>query len=87
MGNESKHKITICMGSSCFTRGNNKSVEIVKTYLEQNNLEAEVEFVGSLCHNKCKCGPIIIVDDQVFERVSTQSVTEILDHVFNGGAV
>lgn len=82
--NQGINKIVICMGSSCFTRGNNKSVEIIKKYLEEKGIAAEVSFVGSLCHNKCKSGPIILVNDQVFERVSPQSVTEILDHVLAG---
>lgn len=79
------HEIVMCMGSACYTRGNNSSVEIVGDYLERNGLKASVSFRGCLCTNRCKAAPVIIIDQKTFERVAPQSVIEILDHVFKGG--
>lgn len=79
---KARHEIIMCMGSACFTRGNNRSVEIVKNYLQQNGLEAEVTFRGCLCNNRCKAAPVITIDNRVFERVVPQSVVEVLDHIF-----
>lgn len=82
-----QHEIIMCMGSACFTRGNNHSVEIVKKYLAQKNMQAKVTFKGCLCNNRCKSAPVISIDGQHFEKVLPQSVIEILDHFFleNGG--
>ncbi len=79
------HEIVMCMGSACFTRGNNRSVEIVREYLEVNGLEAKVVFKGCLCTNRCKAAPVIIIDQHSFEKVAPQSVAEILKHVFEAG--
>lgn len=81
--NISRHEIVMCMGSACFTRGNNRSVEIVKDYLQKNGLEETVSFRGCLCNNRCKAAPVIAVDDKVFERVLPQAVIEVIDHVLN----
>ncbi|MBU1107770.1 MAG: (2Fe-2S) ferredoxin domain-containing protein [Candidatus Riflebacteria bacterium] len=77
-----QHEIIMCMGSACFTRGNKHSVEIVKQYLAQRNLQAIVTFKGCLCNNRCKAAPVITIDGHHFEKVLPQSVTEILDHFF-----
>jgi NADH:ubiquinone oxidoreductase subunit E len=70
------------MGSACFTRGNNRSVEIVKDYLEKNGIAAEVTFRGCLCTNRCKSAPVILINQRPFEKVAPQAVIGILDHVF-----
>lgn len=51
-----KHDITICLGSSCFSRGNKSVLEIVKTFLKEHNLESEVFFMA-IC-----VGDIVIRD-------------------------
>lgn len=79
---DNRHEIIMCMGSACFTRGNNRNVEIVKDYLKTHNLEARVTFKGCLCNNRCKTAPTITINGQNFEKVVPQSVKEILDHVF-----
>ncbi|UKI42762.1 MAG: hypothetical protein L6V95_07880 [Candidatus Melainabacteria bacterium] len=51
------NEIKICMGSSSFARGNNENLEIIETFIKENNLEAKYELVGSRCENKCEFGP------------------------------
>lgn len=75
-----KNKITLCMGSACFTRGNNRNLEIIKNYLKDNNLESEVLFKGCLCNNLCNSAPVITINEKTFEQVSPQAVSELLDH-------
>ena len=36
------NEIKICMGSSCFARGNNENLEIIETFIKENNLEAKM---------------------------------------------
>ena len=64
----SKRQIRICLGSSCFSRGNNTNLGAIKKYLSENNLEAEIDFCGHLCEELCSKGPIIRID-----RVCTKS--------------
>ena len=55
--------IKVCMGSSCFARGNIQNLQLIQNYLKENNLEAEVELVGLRCCDKCSQGPNITIDD------------------------
>ena len=35
-----KRKIVICMGSSCFARGNEENLRVIEDFLKSNNLQA-----------------------------------------------
>ena len=34
-----KPKIVVCIGSSCFSRGNERNVEVIQKYLEEHHLK------------------------------------------------
>jgi NADH:ubiquinone oxidoreductase subunit E len=77
-----KHHIKICLGSSCFSRGNNVNVEVVKKFLREHTLEAEVTFSGRLCEDMCNRGPVIVIDDRVYEDVNLSRLHKILEEEF-----
>ncbi|HOX48637.1 MAG TPA: (2Fe-2S) ferredoxin domain-containing protein [Spirochaetia bacterium] len=77
-------KIWICMGSSCYARGNARNAELVQSWLKQKGLDATVEFAGTLCEGRCKEGPILKIGERLFTGVSPASVGEILEHVLGG---
>ncbi len=81
-----KPKITICMGSSCFARGNERNLAVCEAYLDAHGLKDEVdlELSGSLCTGNCADGPIVIVDDRVYRRVDRGVMSDILNEVFGG---
>lgn len=71
-------KITVCMGSSCFARGNAENLEFIENYIKNNNLDATIELSGSRCENKCAEGPNIIIDDKAYHNVTIEKLREIL---------
>lgn len=79
-----KPQITICMGSSCFARGNARNLEIAEEFLASRGLqeEVDVELGGSLCTGNCAEGPIVIVDGHVHTRVDRGSMVDILAALF-----
>jgi len=77
-----KIEITICLGSSCFSRGNGKTLQAINKYLEENKLNDMVFFHGELCTGKCAKGPILKIGDQIYEEVDPDSVVDILNGVF-----
>ena len=77
-----KRRISICLGSSCFARGNNANIAVVKQFLADRGLEAEVTFTGQLCENMCNRGPSICIDDQVYEEVNLSLLHKILEEEF-----
>ena len=75
-----KPRIVICIGSSCFSRGNTKNVETAEKYLEENGYrdEVDVDLSGSLCQGRCADGPIVVIDDRVYTKVDTGLMLDLL---------
>jgi len=53
-----KPKIIICMGSSCFARGNEKTVEACESFMAERGLKdaVDVDLGASLCTGNCADG-------------------------------
>jgi len=71
--------VKVCMGSACFAKGNLDNLEYIKEYLKENNLEADVSIVGTLCENKCSQGPRIIINEKEYTNVTKEQVFEVLE--------
>ncbi|MGN0853176.1 MAG: (2Fe-2S) ferredoxin domain-containing protein [Kiritimatiellia bacterium] len=82
----SKPKIVICMGSSCFARGNEKNLAFCEKYLADRGLQDEVdcELSGSLCTGACAAGPIVVADGKTYTHVDTGVMKDLLDALFGG---
>lgn len=71
--------ISVCMGSSCFARGNNRSLEIIRHYIEENGSGARVLSIkGNMCQGVCAKGPNITIDGHLFSGVLPENVGDIL---------
>lgn len=73
-----KHTITVCMGSSCFARGNQENLDFIEDYITKNNLDAKIELAGSRCEGKCATGPNIVIDDNFFTEVTKEKLEQLL---------
>ncbi len=76
------HKIQICMGSSCFTRGNSLNAELLQRLLSEGKLGGSLEVAGSLCAGLCKDGPIVAIDGVVHKQVTPTTLQDILGTQF-----
>ncbi len=76
-------KIVICMGSSCYTRGNARNVELAEKFLEEHglneNAELEVDVCGGLCTENCLNGPIVLIDGTVYKHVDEGLLLDLLN--------
>jgi len=79
---EPKHTLTICMGSSCFSRGNGKNYETIKQYLDEHNLCIDVKIKGCRCGGLCMKGPNIWIDEQLYSNVDQGSLIDIMKASF-----
>ena len=77
--------ITVCMGSSCFSRGNNVNAEIIERFLRENKLEARVEVRGCLCEGKCRGGPNLRINGTLVQDGRPGAVVDLLAHALLGG--
>lgn len=69
----------ICLGSSCFSRGNKEVVAYIRDYLKKNHLEDKVIFKGARCMGNCSNGPNLKVDDRIEESVAIAGIEAILE--------
>ena len=76
-------KIKVCMGSSCFARGNAKNLTLIQKFLEENKLDAEIEVVGLRCCDNYSKGPNVSIDEVEFNNVDQGSLLDILEKHFN----
>jgi NADH:ubiquinone oxidoreductase subunit E len=70
--------ITICMGSSCFSRGNKKTLAQLQQYIAAAGLCDQVKITGSLCEGKCNCGPHITVNGTRYDNVTPETAIDII---------
>ncbi len=72
------NEIQICMGSSCFARGNKQNLHVVREFLRERGLEARVVVRGGLCHGRCSLGPHLIIDGHAYEQVDPNACLDLL---------
>ena len=79
-----KPQITICMGSSCFARGNEKNLAVCEKFLAGRGLKDEVnlELAASLCTGNCARGPVVIVDGKTYTSVDQGVMLDIMQKTF-----
>lgn len=73
-----RHKIRICLGSSCFSKAKQKNLEFIELFLNQHNLSENVDFAGHLCIEKCNSGPNIEIDGIMYHEVYPDKLEKIL---------
>lgn len=74
-----KIQIKICLGSSCFSRGNKGLVEAVRKYIRIKNIDDKVAFSGDHCSDFCQQGPNIRIAGRLISNVSLKNITAIMD--------
>lgn len=73
-------QVTLCMGSSCFARGNNRNLEVARTYLAANRQCECVKLSGHLCEGMCKNGPNVLIGGRLYHQVDPVALVSLLGH-------
>jgi NADH:ubiquinone oxidoreductase subunit E len=73
------YEIEICLGSSCFSRGNREVVQVIRDYLRKNHLDDKVVFRGARCMNRCSEGPFLIINGKTFIQTTLTDIEKILE--------
>lgn len=74
-----KYTIKVCMGSSCFARGNLQKLNFLESYIKENDLDAEIELTGAHCQEKCEFGPNIYINDKLYNEVDEDKLKQIMN--------
>ena len=73
-----RFEMQICLGSSCFSRGNKEVVQFIREYLRKNHLDDKIIFKGARCLGHCSNGPNLVINGKVIEGVGLAQVETIL---------
>lgn len=73
-------KIEICMGSSCFARGNNEILSRITSFVADHDLAAEIEMRGHLCVERCASGPSVKIDDVLYDGLTPETIDDVLSY-------
>ena len=72
--------ILICMGSSCFSRGNNRNIEVLQQVASAASQDSSCTLSGHLCQDQCKDGPNIVINGCVYHQVDPVSLLALINH-------
>ncbi len=78
-----KHRISVCLGTACYVKGSDKVMEAVEKELRISCGELTPDRKFSLdncrCVGACGLAPVMVVDDEVYGRLTEKQVKEVLD--------
>ena len=77
-----KHQISICLGTACYVKGASLLLEKIKDYLKIDLNQTTPDGLFSLdsarCVGSCGIAPVLIVDNDVYGKVTPDEVENIL---------
>jgi NADH:ubiquinone oxidoreductase subunit E len=71
-------EIVVCLGSSCFARGNSENLAIINQHVQSHGLNASVRITGKLCQDECKQGPNLTIGGEFYHGVTAAKLRELL---------
>lgn len=81
---QGRHVIRVCLGTACYVRGGKQVLAALREELGIDVGETTSDRVFSLdvgrCFGACGLAPVIMIDENVHERVKVSRLGEILKH-------
>jgi NADH:ubiquinone oxidoreductase subunit E len=71
-------EVVVCLGSSCFARGNAENLAIIEEHVQSHGLKAAVRLTGRLCQDQCKQGPNLSIGGELYHGVTAARLRELL---------
>jgi NADH:ubiquinone oxidoreductase subunit E len=78
---QSPIEIVVCLGSSCFARGNSQNLATINAYVQSHGLNASTHLTGKLCQDECMQGPNLSIDGEVHHGVTAAKLRELLEQL------
>ncbi len=79
--NDESVEIVICLGSSCFARGNSENLEILNKYVQRHGFNARLRLTGHLCQDECKQGPNVMIGGELHHDVTASKLCDLLQNL------
>jgi len=77
-----RHTIRVCLGTACYVRGGKRILEHINKELgiSINQTTKDLRFTLEInrCVGACGLAPVMVVDEEVFQRMKVTKINEIL---------
>ncbi len=83
MTDKKRIDICVCMGSSCYPRGNRETLEKLKNYINENALNDRIIMKGNLCEGLCKDGPNIRINGVIYHDIDYYQLLKVISEILN----
>lgn len=70
--------VEVCVGSSCYVKGSNQVVSLVKEMIAENHWEDKVTLKGAFCMQMCSEGLGVRVNGKPLKKLGLHNVKEEL---------
>jgi len=70
-------EVVVCLGSSCFARGNSENLELLKNF-ESQDASGLLRLTGSLCQDQCKQSPNLRIGGESHHSIHAAQLGELL---------
>jgi (2Fe-2S) ferredoxin len=75
------------MGSSCFSRGNNRNIEVIQDLFATHAMIESVQLSGHLCAGQCRVGPNLQINGVDYQGVDPAMIAGLVQqHLKTGRA-
>lgn len=82
-----KYNISICMGTACYVKGSGPVLEAISKKLnlepESTTPDGKFSLTACRCIGACGLAPVMMINDEVYGRLTPESAEEILDKYIN----
>lgn len=82
-----EHRISICLGTACYVKGADKILQALEDKLGIKSGECTPDGLFSIdscrCVGACGLAPVMMVDDDVYGKMTVEQIDPILDKYIN----
>ena len=80
-----KHVIRACLGTACFVKEAENLIELIRERLGiepgETTKDGNISFEKVACLGCCALAPTIVVDQEVYGKMTTQKMSKVLDEI------
>lgn len=76
--------VVVCLGSSCFARGNADNLAVLKQY-EASERHPVLELTGSLCQSHCRQSPTVRIGEAYHHNLTAERLRALLAELAGTG--
>ncbi|MDR2763234.1 MAG: [FeFe] hydrogenase, group A [Planctomycetaceae bacterium] len=75
-GAESKIKITVCVGTSCYAKGSEELLKKIEDFIQTESLGNVLQVEAAFCMENCNKGPTVVIGEKIINHATIKLVAD-----------